>query len=184
MRQSAGPRHKGNDRTVPKRASEGPGESEVRFRAIAELSGDWYWEQDARYRFTWAFVRDGSAEEISWIIGKTRWDLGEQPLNGTWEEHRRLLDARQPFRDFHVRLVDKTGAEHFFSTTGVPTFDTAGIFTGYRGIARRINKRNRAEQLLWLEHTVARSVTEACNRAAPLNARIRTVCGAQDWEEG
>ena len=59
MRQSARPRQKGNDRTVPKRASEGPGESEARFRAIAELSGDWYWEQDASYRFTWAFVRDG-----------------------------------------------------------------------------------------------------------------------------
>jgi len=184
MRQSARPRQKGNDRTVPKRASEGPGESEVRFRAIAELSGDWYWEQDARYRFTWAFVRDGSAEEISWIIGKTRWDLGEQPLNGTWEEHRRLLDARQPFSDFHVRLVDENGAEHFFSTTGAPTFDGAGIFTGYRGLARRITKSKRAEQLLWLEHTVARSVTEADSVAAALKAVIRAVCEAQDWECG
>src|SRR6266849_1428956 len=184
MRQSARPRQKGNDRTVPKRTSEGPGESEARFRAIAELSGDWYWEQDASYRFTWAFVRDGSAEEISWIIGKTRWDLGEQPLNGTWEEHRRLLDARQPFSDFHVRLVDENGAEHFFSTTGAPTFDSAGIFTGYRGLARRITKRKRAEQLLWLEHTVARSVTEADSVAAALKAVIRTVCEAQDWECG
>ena len=85
MRQSARPRHKGNDRTTPRRASEGPGENEARFRAIAELSGDWYWEQDAGYRFTWAFVRNGSAEEISSLIGKTRWELGEQPLNGTWE---------------------------------------------------------------------------------------------------
>src|SRR5712691_4082377 len=111
MRQSARPRHKGNDRAAPKQASEGPGESEVRFRAIAELSGDWYWEQDASHRFTWAFVRGGSAD-VSSIIGKTRWELGEQPLNGTWEEHRILLDARQPFRDFHVRLVDKNGADH------------------------------------------------------------------------
>ena len=62
MRQSARPRHKGNDPTTPRRASEGPGENEARFRAIAELSGDWYWEQDAGYRFTWAFVRGGSAE--------------------------------------------------------------------------------------------------------------------------
>src|SRR5713101_3691601 len=184
MRQSARPRQKGNDRTVPKRTSEGPGESEARFRAIADLSGDWYWEQDASYRFTWAFVRDGSAEEISWIIGKTRWELGEEPLIGTWEEHRRLLDARQPFSDFHLRLVDENGAEHFFSTTGIPTFDSAGTFTGYRGLARRITKRKRAEQLLWLEHTVARSVTEADSVSAALKAVIRTVCEAQDWECG
>ncbi len=114
MKQSARPRQKSNDRTVPKQASEAPGESEARFRAIAELSGDWYWEQDASYRFTWAFVRGDSAEAVSSIIGKTRWELGEEPLIGTWEEHRRLLDARQPFSDFHVRLVDENGAEHFF----------------------------------------------------------------------
>ena len=184
MRQSTRPRQKGSDRTVPKRASDGPGENEARFRAIAELSGDWYWEQDTGYRFTWAFVRGGSAEEISWIIGKTRWELGEQPLNGTWEEHRRLLDARQPFSDFEVRLVDQNGAEHFFSTSGVPAFDPSGIFTGYRGLARRITQRKHAERLLWLEETVARAVTEADSVAAALKAVIRAVCEAQDWECG
>jgi diguanylate cyclase (GGDEF)-like protein/PAS domain S-box-containing protein len=184
MRQPARPRHKGSDRTAPRRAGEGPGENEARFRAIAELSGDWYWEQDASYRFTWAFVCGGSAEEISWMIGKTRWDLGEQPLNGTWEEHRGLLDARQPFSDFQLRIVDQNGEEHFFSTTGVPVFDPAGIFTGYRGLARRITKRKRAEELLRLEHTVARSVTEADSVAAALKAVIRAVCEAQDWECG
>jgi len=184
MRQSTRPKQKAHDRTVPKQASEGPGESESRFRAIVELSGDWYWEQDANHRFTWAFVRGNSAEAVSSIIGKTRWELGEEPLNGTWEEHRRLLDARQPFSDFQVRLVDESGAEHFFSSTGVPTFDSAGVFTGYRGLARRVTQRKRAEQLLWLEHTVARSVTEADSVAAALKAVIRTVCEAQGWECG
>src|SRR5438445_5585587 len=127
MRQSTRPKQKAKDRTVPKQASEGPGEGEARFRAIAELSGDWYWEQDASHRFTWAFVRGDSAEAVSSIIGKTRWELGEEPLNGTWEEHRRLLDARQPFSDFQVRLVDANGAEPFFSTTGVLAFNSSGI---------------------------------------------------------
>src|SRR5260221_2858268 len=182
MRQSARPKQKGNDRPAPKQASEGRGEGGGRFRAIAELSGDWYWEQDASYRFTWAFVRGESAEAASSIIGKTRWELGEEPLNGTWEEHRRLLDARQPFSDFHVRLVYKDGAEHFFSATGVPTFDSAGIFTGYRGLARRITKRKRAEQLLWLEHTVARSVAEADSVAAARKAVNRTAWLPEDSE--
>src|SRR5256712_8084833 len=184
MRQSTRPKQKANDRTVPRQASEGPGEGEARFRAIAELSGDWYWEQDASHRFTWAFVRGDSAEAVSSIRGKARWELGEEPHKGAGEKHRSLLDARQPFSDFHVRLVDGNGAEHFFSTSGVPTFDSAGVFTGYRGLARRITKRKRAEQLLWLEHTVAHSVTEADSVAAALKAVIRTVCEAEDWECG
>src|SRR5258708_37011387 len=131
MRQSARPKQKGNDRPAPKQVSEGLGEGEGRFRAIAELSGDWYWEQDASYRFTWAFVRGGSDEEISSLIGKTRWELGEEPLNGTWEEHRRLLDARQPVSGVHLRLVFKDRAEQVFSAARVPTLDAAGIFIGY-----------------------------------------------------
>src|SRR2546422_11205983 len=99
MRQSARPRQKGNDRAAPKQASEGPGESEARFRAIAELSGDWYWEQDASHRFTWAFVRGGAAGAVSSIIGKTRWELGGQPLNGTWGEPRQLPDRRHAVND-------------------------------------------------------------------------------------
>src|SRR5258708_12875665 len=115
MRQSARPRHKGNDPTAPRRASEGPGENETRFRAIAELSGDWYWEQDASHRFTWAFVRGGSAADIPWIIGKTRWGLGEQPLNGTWEEPPTLLDPRPPLTHFPLRPLPNNGPQHLFS---------------------------------------------------------------------
>src|SRR3989454_12504496 len=130
MRQSARPKQKGNDRTAPKQASQGPGESEARFRAIAELSGDWYWEQDASHRFTWAFVRGGSARAGSSIIGKTRWELGEGPLNGTWGGHRKLLDHRQPLTDFHVRLVGQDGAGQLFARNGGPTLDGAGSFQG------------------------------------------------------
>jgi diguanylate cyclase (GGDEF)-like protein/PAS domain S-box-containing protein len=118
------------------------------------------------------------------LIGKTRWETGEQPLKGTWEEHRRLLDSRQPFHDFELRFVDENGAEHFFATTGVPMFDAEGVFKGYRGISRRVTKRRRAEQLLRLEHTVARCVTEADSVSAALKAVIRAVCEAQSWECG
>src|SRR5437879_8234636 len=84
MRQSARPRQKGNDRAAPKQASEGPGEAEARFRAIAELSGDWYWEQDASHRFTWAFVRGGSAGAVSSIrSGEQKSEL-QSPMYIVW----------------------------------------------------------------------------------------------------
>src|SRR5258708_14338829 len=96
MRQSARPRHKGNDPTAPRRASEGPGENETRFRAIAELSGDWYWEQDASHRFTWAFVPGGSPGDLSLLIGKTPLEPREPPSNATSGDHPLPPDPRHP----------------------------------------------------------------------------------------
>jgi PAS domain S-box-containing protein len=52
------------------------------------------------------------------------------------------------------------------------------------GIARRAVSPKRAEQLLRLEHSVARCVTEADSVSAGLKAVIHVVCEALDWDCG
>src|SRR5882672_3600461 len=52
------------------------------------------------------------------------------------------------------------------------------------GIARRAVSPKRAEQLLRLEHAVARCVTEADSVSAGLKAVIHVVCEALDWDCG
>src|SRR5262244_1535303 len=52
------------------------------------------------------------------------------------------------------------------------------------GIPRRTLSPKRAEQLLRLEHAVARCVTEAEGVSAGLKAVIRAVCAALDWDCG
>src|SRR5215467_14341924 len=52
------------------------------------------------------------------------------------------------------------------------------------GVQRRSIAPKRAEQLLRLEHTVARRVTEADTASAALKAVMRAVCEAQDWDCG
>jgi signal transduction protein with GAF and PtsI domain len=52
------------------------------------------------------------------------------------------------------------------------------------GIPRRAAAPKRAEQLLRLEHAVARCVTEADSVSEGLTAAIRTVCEALRWECG
>src|SRR6185295_6528097 len=51
--------------------------SEERFRSLVRVSSDWYWEQDADLRFT--FASDGffqrSGVQLADVIGKYRWDL-------------------------------------------------------------------------------------------------------------
>ncbi len=79
-------------------------ESEARFKSLAHLSADWYWEQDENYRFTdrSAGGRGWSQSAIASNLGRTRWELpGADPGDQDWAAHRADLDARKPFRDLY-----------------------------------------------------------------------------------
>jgi PAS domain S-box-containing protein len=71
----------------------------------------------------------------------------------------------------------------YINTSGQPVFD-GGRFTGYRGIARDVTASMRAEQLLRLEHMVARCLAGADSASAALQAVIRAVCETQGWQCG
>ncbi|WP_442867294.1 putative bifunctional diguanylate cyclase/phosphodiesterase [Acidovorax sp. NCPPB 3576] len=121
--------------------------SEARFRSLSDLSSDWYWEQDTSYRFI-HFVggRNPVGMEPGEVVGRTRWDLGA--LNMTeedWVAHRRLLDAREPFRELELHRLASDGTAYWVSISGVPVFDEAGVFQGYRGVGRSITDRKQVE---------------------------------------
>ena len=125
-------------------------ESEHRFRSLTELSADWYWEQDENLRFTFlsSTVYERSGCSATHTIGKTRWEIPDTvPLSSAWPEHRTILAARQPFRDFEYRRAGEDGALRVISVSGVPLFEN-GEFRGYRGIGRDITERKRSEERL------------------------------------
>ncbi|MES2687771.1 MAG: PAS domain S-box protein [Pseudomonadota bacterium] len=120
-------------------------------RSLAEISGDWYWEQDADYRFVEFAVDLGDSkfneELIDKAVGKCRWELpGITALSSSWEAHRAMLDARQPFRGFEYMRTLPDGTVSYFSISGAPQFDVNNRFTGYRGTARDISASKRAEE--------------------------------------
>ncbi|HEX9182075.1 MAG TPA: PAS domain S-box protein, partial [Burkholderiales bacterium] len=127
-------------------------ESEERFRNLSGLSSDWYWEQDAEFRFTRTTVDYGSPVfgDAQQPLGKARWELPLTPLSCTWDQHRETLRARRIFRDFEYSYPDANGEPCFVSASGYPVYDEAGRFTGYRGIARDITERKHAEQRMAL----------------------------------
>jgi len=136
-----------------RRAAEALQDDVQNLRSLASISADWYWEQDADYRFThFAAERGGSSvdTDLNGAIGKQRWELeGAYPLSMSWDHHRAVLDARQAFRDFeYIRVLDD-GVAHYFSASGVPMFNKNQEFTGYRGttrdntVARRIEDKER-----------------------------------------
>jgi|RhiMetdeSRZDD1v2_1073273.scaffolds.fasta_scaffold01681_9 PAS domain S-box-containing protein len=163
-------------------------ESEVRFRRLAALSADIYWEQDEALRFTSFSASRASHIERAYtdkLVGRTRWQGGY--LNMTeadWVAHRAVLQARQPFRDLELCRYDSRGCKVWFRVSGEPVFDAAGVFRGYQGIACDITERRRAEELRELEHAVTRILADADSASAALQTVIRAVCETEGWECG
>lgn len=121
-------------------------ESEQRFRSLTELSADWYWEQDADFRFS---RYEGSVEKSGlpseFAAGRTRWEMGSLNLTeADWEVHRALLYAYQPFQDFEIQRHHPIIGNYWFSVSGQPIFDSEGEFAGYRGVGRNITARKKA----------------------------------------
>ena len=158
-----------------------------RFQCHLELSSEWYWEQDENYRFTRVQGAgfDKTGIELRQYLGSRLWDHGALPAgeNTTWETQQSVLESRLAFADFVYKCVDAQGGQHFICISGQPVFE--GLrFKGYRGIGKDISAAVRAEQLLRLEHVVARSLSEAESASAALKAVIRAICETQSWECG
>ena len=135
--------------------------SEERFRALTNLSSDWYWEQDCEYRFTKVVAGDTEiAHGLPVAIGKARWEMPIQLSATEWQAHRALLDARQPFRDFEFRIRDETQNWRWRSVNGEPFYDIDGRFCGYRGTGRDITERKESEMQLALKSFALDQVRE------------------------
>jgi len=121
-------------------------QSEERFRSLVELSSDWYWEQDAEYRFVRLEGPDIAGVPASRVLGKRASELpGVQPVSASWEEHRALLDSGEPFRGVEYAITGGDGRVQYLEISGEPIFDERLSVRGYRGLGKDITARKRAE---------------------------------------
>ena len=172
---------------IPSTASDGPAPPQERAPAsLIELLSDWYWEQDAEFRFTVVSTRrpEKSADPFPYV-GRKHW---EQPAlnlsDADWERHRAQLEWHQPFRDFEVQHATEEGRVVWVSLSGEPMFDDTGAFKGYRGIGRDITAQKRTEELSRLEHGIARELAQAASATEGVRAALRLICDAEGWDAG
>jgi PAS domain S-box-containing protein len=129
-------------------ATAGLRKSEERFRRLAALSSDWYWEQGTDLRFRPLAGGDAGNEILSDIVGKYRWELPIEMTEQQWAEHKAMLAAHQSFADLQYRVLTATGEYRWVSISGEPILDADGQFDGYRGVGKDITARKTIEEEL------------------------------------
>ncbi len=134
-----------------KRAEQVLAEREARFRDFAEAAGEWFWETDAAFRYTWISdsIVDLGGDQASSLLGESRIDLaakrGVDIAAEPWRSHIETLGRHEPFRGFrYIREVD--GKPLWISSSGLPVFGADGAFRGYRGVGIDITREVELER--------------------------------------
>src|SRR5678816_1281822 len=103
----------------------------ARFADFASIASDWWWEMSADLRLTYVSDRFAGlfSRKVGEVLGKPRRDMAQaDPNDPKWIEHKALLAARKPFRNFETTLVDGAGKTRHIITSGIPVFDASGAF--------------------------------------------------------
>lgn len=156
--------------------------SEQRFRDLAGVSADWFWELDAHLRVTHysqRFVREPDAP--GWVEGRQFADLAREHMLGG-EELGRLLAERRAFRNLRIVWLGPENRQIHLDVSGLPLHDEDGRFMGWRGTGRDANAEMAALAQLQAA-TEARAAAEAESRAksaflAKMSHELRTPLNA------
>lgn len=167
--------------------------SEARFRGLADLSSDWYWEQDAQARLS--YLSEGFADKCGidpqTLLGNSWWDLARAGAEADWPALRAAQAAGQPFHDFVIRYPTDGAESLHLSISGVPVATDNGKPV-YRGLGKDVSTRERAAAALRGSEERFRRIMDtgrdgilminAQGRITFANRRIATMLGYDEAE--
>jgi diguanylate cyclase (GGDEF)-like protein/PAS domain S-box-containing protein len=128
------------DVTEARMARQALAEREQRFRDVVHASGEYVWETDAAWRYTYL------SERVEAVLGYARNELlGRTPHEFMPLGEAPFPDSKTAFREVVRRSITKSGGVIWQSVSGVPLHDAAGALAGYRGTAADVTARKQAE---------------------------------------
>jgi PAS domain S-box-containing protein len=139
-------------------------ESEQRFRSLVEATSDWVWEVDeqARYVYVSPKVREVLGYRPVEVLGKRPFEfMDAEDAARVADSFAHTVRARRPFHGRERVSVHRDGRKVVLESSGVPVFDAAGAFKGYRGIDRDVTERVRALEALRASEALRRQIIEA-----------------------
>ena len=123
---------------------------EARVRTASLSSTDWLWESDPAGRVTWVSSSVGAhtGQRPEEVVGHTLSDLNRPSEGDTTDSWRRYREARETLSPFREIIADRPTQNGLItvSLSGVPVFDSAGHFRGYRGSTSNITQRVQAQR--------------------------------------
>ncbi|MEK8122158.1 PAS domain S-box protein [Methylocystis sp. IM4] len=143
------------DITALKRQQEALAESEERFRNVADMTGEWLWEQDQEGRYTY------SSAAVIGILGYTPEEIiGKSYLELQCPSDPALVPSNPTLPYF--RLVNqyrhKSGRIVFTESSGAPILGDPGEILRWRGVDHDITERKAFEDALRLRNRAMESL--------------------------
>ncbi len=135
------------DITKRKLAEAALSESEERFRQMAEMTGEWLWEQDPKGYYSY------SSAAVKAILGFT-------PEEVTGKHYTELLTPQDKVKQQHVSIIQqpfyslinlyqhRDGHRVITESTGLPIKDESGKLIKWRGVDRDITARKHFQDAL------------------------------------
>lgn len=125
------------------------------WHARAEMSGDWYWQTDARHRLVQvdygrSYPTEGGAIPSDRnLLGRRRDEIDafDPPAEG-WDAFHGRMDRRESFKGIAYRIRRPDGRVGWIEADGRPRINDDGEFIGYEGVGRDITDRQRITEEL------------------------------------
>jgi len=138
--------------------------SETQLRDLVETTSDWIWQVDAQAAYTYVSpkLRDTLGYDPQEVLGKTPFDLmAPEEAARVAEVFGGIATRREAFARLQNTCLHADGHPVAVETSGVPIFDEAGEFCGYRGADRDVTQQHRAEKTVQAQRDLATSLLKA-----------------------
>ncbi len=151
-------------------------ESEKQYRSLVEDINEWVWMTDAKGILTYSspVVIDLLGYRHDEMIGQSLIDLVAEKYRDAARKRLTRHKHKLDFTNLDAQVINQQGHATPMEFSASPIFDENGHFAGYRGVARDISERVKAEKLQEeYQQTLERQVEERTSDLNEINEELK-----------